>query len=110
MFSLWKHNNGVLLIVLPEVLYVCNKYQAVKQRPNCYPKEIRDQLHWEAGTQLSLVATDSGVSLRAMPAKTGRNLVNLIGLLKHDGAPISIEELCKPVDIRSDWEKSEQRS
>lgn len=74
------------------------------------PKEIRDELHWEAGTQLSLVSNGSGVSLRAMPAKTGRNLCDLIGLLKHDGAPIAVEELCKPVDIRADWEKSERRS
>jgi AbrB family looped-hinge helix DNA binding protein len=74
------------------------------------PKEIRDELHWEAGTQLSLVATGSGVSLRAMAAKSGRNLCDLIGLLKHDDTPISIEELCMPVDIRADWEKSERRS
>lgn len=73
------------------------------------PKEIRDELHWEAGTQLSLVATGSGVSLRAMPTKTGRNLADLIGLLKHDGAAIPLEELCKPVDVRADWEKSGQR-
>jgi AbrB family looped-hinge helix DNA binding protein len=73
------------------------------------PKEIRDELHWEAGTQLSLVATGSGVSLKAISAKTGRNLSDLIGLLKHEGAPITIGELCKPVDVRVDWEKSEQR-
>jgi AbrB family looped-hinge helix DNA binding protein len=74
------------------------------------PKEIRDELHWQAGTQLSLVATASGVSLRAIPAKTGRNLGDLIGMLKHEGAPVSIERLCKPVDISGDWHKSEQRS
>jgi AbrB family looped-hinge helix DNA binding protein len=74
------------------------------------PKEIRDELHWQTGTQLSLLTTVSGVSLRAMPVKTGRNLGDLIGLLKHDGAPISIEELCKPVDFSADWNSSEQRS
>jgi len=74
------------------------------------PKEIRDELHWEAGTQLSLITNGSGVSLRAMPVKTGRNLSDLIGMLKHDGTPVSIEELCKPVDFRDDWKKSEQRS
>jgi len=61
------------------------------------PKEIGDELHWQAGTQLSLVTTVSGISLKAMPAKTGRNLGNLIGMLNHDGAQVSIEELCKPV-------------
>jgi AbrB family looped-hinge helix DNA binding protein len=74
------------------------------------PKEIRDELHWEAGTELTLVATGSGVSLKAISAKTGRNLGDLIGLLKHEGAPIAIEELCKPVDVRADWEQSEQRN
>jgi AbrB family looped-hinge helix DNA binding protein len=62
------------------------------------PKEIRDELHWEAGIQLSLVATGAGVSLRAMTVKSGRNLGDLIGLLKHEGAAITIEALCKPVD------------
>ncbi len=58
------------------------------------PKEICDELHWEAGMQLSLVSTGYGISLKAMPLKTGRNLGDLIGLLKHDGAPISTEALC----------------
>ena len=49
-----------------------------------------------------MVTTVSGVSLRAMPAKTGRNLGDLIGMLKHEGAPVSIEELCKPVDFNAD--------
>ena len=43
------------------------------------PKEIQDKLHWQAGTQLSLVGTGSGVLLNAMPAKMGRSLRNLIG-------------------------------
>jgi AbrB family looped-hinge helix DNA binding protein len=59
------------------------------------PKEIRDELYWEAGTELSLVATGSGVSLKAISAKSGCNLGDLIGMLKHDGAPIAIEVLCK---------------
>jgi AbrB family looped-hinge helix DNA binding protein len=68
------------------------------------PKEIRDELDWEAGTQLSLVATGGGVALRAMPTKTGRSLDDLIGLLKHEGDPISIDTLCRPVDIGAEWE------
>jgi AbrB family looped-hinge helix DNA binding protein len=74
------------------------------------PKEIRDELHWEAGTQLSLVATGGGVSLRAMPTKTGRSLGDLIGLLKHEGDPIPIDALCRSVDIGVDWEQSLRRS
>ncbi|QXP84418.1 AbrB/MazE/SpoVT family DNA-binding domain-containing protein [Methylococcus sp. ANG] len=63
------------------------------------PKEIRDELHWEAGTELTLISSASGVTLKAVPKKTGRNLADLIGMLKHDGPPLSTEELCKPVEL-----------
>ena len=74
------------------------------------PKEIRDELHWDTGTELSLVSSASGVTLKAVPKKTGRNLADLIGMLKHDGPPISTDELCKPVDYSVDWAASEKRS
>ena len=62
------------------------------------PKEIRDELHWNAGTQITLVSSASGVTLKATPKKTGRKLTDLIGLLKHQGAPLGTGELFKPVD------------
>ena len=64
------------------------------------PKEIREALHWDAGTELTLVSSAHGVTLRAMPKKSGRKLADLIGMLKHDGPPISTEELCEPVDCK----------
>ena len=63
------------------------------------PKEIRDELHWEAGTELTLVSSASGVTLKATPKKTGRILADLIGMLEHDGPPVSTEELSKPVEL-----------
>ncbi|PIQ37334.1 MAG: AbrB family transcriptional regulator [Lysobacterales bacterium CG17_big_fil_post_rev_8_21_14_2_50_64_11] len=66
------------------------------------PKEIRDELHWIAGTQIALVSSASGVTLKAVPNKTGHKLVDLIGMFKHEGLPLSIEELCKPVDDSAD--------
>jgi AbrB family looped-hinge helix DNA binding protein len=63
------------------------------------PKEIREALHWEAGTELTLVSNASGVTIKAMPKKTGRNLADLIGMLKHDGPPLATEELCRPVEL-----------
>lgn len=63
------------------------------------PKEVRDELHWKAGTELTLISSASGVTLKALPKKTGRNLADLIGMLKHDGTPLSTEELCKPVEL-----------
>ena len=73
------------------------------------PKEIRDELHWLAGTQITLVSSASGVTLKAVPKKTGLKFEDLIGMLKHDGAPLSNEELCKPVDYSADWDVSEKR-
>lgn len=63
------------------------------------PKEIRDALQWEAGMELTLVSSASSVTLKSMPKKTGRNLADLIGMLKHDGPAIPTEELCKPVEL-----------
>ena len=74
------------------------------------PKRIRDQLHWVAGTRITLVSSAHGVTLKADPKPTGRKLEHLIGMLKHEGHPISNEDLCKPVDYNSDWEASESRS
>lgn len=74
------------------------------------PKEIRDELHWDEGTQITLVSSTSGITLKAVPKKTGRKLEDLIGMLKHDGPPLSTEDLCKPVDYSADWDASENRS
>ena len=63
------------------------------------PKEIREELRWDAGTELTLVSNASGVTIKAMPKKTGRNLADLIGMLKHDGPPLATEELCRPVEL-----------
>ncbi|MBI4754436.1 MAG: AbrB/MazE/SpoVT family DNA-binding domain-containing protein [Betaproteobacteria bacterium] len=72
------------------------------------PKEIRDELHWETGTQIILVSSASGVALKAVPRKTGRKFADLIGILKHEGPPLSIEELCKPVDVVADQDDPER--
>ena len=74
------------------------------------PKDIRDALHWEAGTELTVTPAGNGVMLKAAPKKRGKRLEDLIGMLQHDVPPIPIEELCKPVDYRADWEESEKRS
>ena len=66
------------------------------------PKEIRDELHRQAGTQLTLVSSLSGITLRSAPKKTGSTMTDLIGMLQHEGPPIPIEALCRPVDYRTD--------
>ena len=74
-----------------------------------FPKDIRDELHWEAGTLITLFSSASGVMLKAVPKKTGHRLEDLIGMLKHDGPALSTEELCAPVDYSADWDASEKR-
>jgi AbrB family looped-hinge helix DNA binding protein len=44
------------------------------------PKEIREALHWEPGTELEVISSASGVVLKAAPKKTGRSLADLIGV------------------------------
>lgn len=73
------------------------------------PKKIRDALHWEVGAELTLTTVGNGILLKATPKKRGKRLEELRGMLKHDGLPIPIEELCKPVDYHADWEESEKR-
>ena len=70
------------------------------------PKELRDEVHWEPGTQLALISTPSSVTIKAMPQKTGHLMEDLIGMLKHEGRPLSTDGLCKPVDYfvaSPDW-------
>ncbi len=74
------------------------------------PKEIREQLSWQAGTELYLVSSSAGVMLKATPKKSGRKLEDLMGMLKYDGTSVPIEELCKPVEYGSDWEDAEHQS
>jgi AbrB family looped-hinge helix DNA binding protein len=74
------------------------------------PKEIREELHWSAGTELTMISNSAGVTIKALPKKSGRNLADLIGMLKHQGTALSTEELCKPVEYGSDWDEPEKRS
>jgi AbrB family looped-hinge helix DNA binding protein len=63
------------------------------------PKELRERLHWEAGIELTLVPTGRGVLLQPSIKKAQHNLADLRGMLKYDGPPVSLEALCKPVDL-----------
>ena len=74
------------------------------------PKEIRDQLNWHAGTQITLMPSATGVTLKQTTKKTGRRLEDLIGMLKHDGPALSTQELCAPVDYAQDGMDLERRT
>jgi AbrB family looped-hinge helix DNA binding protein len=74
------------------------------------PKEIRDQLHWTAGHELSIETTESGVLLKSRPQKKALRLEELRGFLKSPGAPLATDELCKPVDYSADWAAAEKHN
>ena len=60
------------------------------------PRAIREALHWNAGTELTVVRTGSGVLIQAPPKKTGKRLEDLRGCLNYQGPPLSDEELHAP--------------
>ncbi len=72
------------------------------------PKQIRDELHWESGTPITLFSTASGVMLKTAPKKKGRRLEDLIGMLKHEGPALSTQALCAPVDYSAERVACEQ--
>jgi len=53
------------------------------------PIEILNELHWEAGHQLSIETTEAGVLLKSIPKKKKLRLEDLRGFLKYDGPPVS---------------------
>ncbi len=63
------------------------------------PRKLREQLHWEAGIELTLVPTGRGIFLQPSAKKAKHNLADLRGMLKYEGPPISLEKLCKPIDL-----------
>lgn len=71
------------------------------------PKTICDQLHWEAGHELIIETTDSGVLLKAKSTAKKLRLEDLRGFLQTDGPVLPIEELCQPVEY-TDREESGQ--
>jgi AbrB family looped-hinge helix DNA binding protein len=70
------------------------------------PEDVRKRLHWETGTELTLLPTGEGLVLKIKKPKDPHRLEDLIGMLKHEGTPISIKALCQPVDYRADWAES----
>jgi len=63
------------------------------------PKEIRDQMRWGPGTQLTLHPSASGVLLKTASPKAKHKFEDLIGMLQHTGPALALDELCRPVDL-----------
>ena len=63
------------------------------------PAVIRDFLHWQGGMELNIRITSSGLLIQPkQPHIKKHRLEELRGFLKHQGKPLSDEQLCAPVD------------
>ena len=91
-------------VVKPETVRLSSKGQLV------IPRKIREFLHWDSGTELTVMATGNGVTIQPAQRGAGKRLKKLRGCLRYSGPRVSDEELQVPVDYREDWRASERRS
>lgn len=57
------------------------------------PKAVRDSKRWKVGTKLVIEERDEGVLIKAARPDKTYTADDLVGILKYDGPPISIEEM-----------------
>ncbi len=57
------------------------------------PKTIRDQQRWSAGTRLTVEETPEGVLLKAAPLFPAMTLDDVVGILRYDGKPLSLDDM-----------------
>ena len=66
------------------------------------PKDVRDELGYEPGQTFDVVKMDGGILLRPAMRKSGRTNAQIVAelraLYKHEGPPVSIEEMNAAVD------------
>lgn len=63
------------------------------------PTAIRKILQWQDGMELNIKIISSGLLIQAGKKQNKtRRLEELRGFLKHQGKPLSDEQLCAPVD------------
>lgn len=57
------------------------------------PKAIRDRRGWRAGVRLVVKETPEGVLLTQEPVFPPTRIDDVVGMLKYDGPPISVEDM-----------------
>lgn len=57
------------------------------------PKAIRKRREWGAGTRLIVEETSEGILLRRAPAFAAARPEDVYGVLPHEGAPKSLDEM-----------------
>jgi AbrB family looped-hinge helix DNA binding protein len=61
------------------------------------PKAMRDRKQWTAGTALEVVDVPDGVLIRREPRRAAYTVDDLVGILKYEGPPVSIEQMNEAV-------------
>jgi len=74
------------------------------------PKAIREQLHWDAGMELTVIPTSEGSCSSPNRKKVSIGWRIYAGCSSMRGPPIPDDVLFAPVDYSADWEESEKRS
>lgn len=69
------------------------------------PKEVRDALHWQAGTEVEVVREGESVRLTPVPVKKRYTLDDLYGCLPYSGPPKTLEDMERGIDeaMRERW-------
>jgi AbrB family looped-hinge helix DNA binding protein len=62
------------------------------------PKAIRDALNWPPGTELEVRREGTGVTLVPAGRAKTKTLDDLIGVLKYDGPPVTLEDMQRGID------------
>lgn len=57
------------------------------------PKAVREERHWGPGTRLVVESTPEGVLLKPAPVFPPTRPEDVFGCLRHDGPPITLEEM-----------------
>jgi AbrB family looped-hinge helix DNA binding protein len=57
------------------------------------PKAIRQRRQWDSGTRLIVEETADGVLLKPAPAFAANEPDTVYGMLRHKGAPVSLEAM-----------------
>ncbi len=65
------------------------------------PKALRDARKWRPGTKLIVVETADGLLLRAATVFPATTLDEVVGMLKYDGPPVSIEDMNAAIEVEA---------
>ncbi len=77
------------------------------------PKAIREARGWDAGVELTVVEDGDRVVLARVEPEKKYKIADIVGILQHNGPPVSIEEMNMAIDaeMAARWaRKSGKRS